>query len=403
MKNTSHHRIIKRTPYQAVLGPISYGLYSLNLPTNTASSIETEEDLERVIGQFNGNITASEEPAVDSNNAVTEEPTNLNNPHSRPSSRQAGEMNFAETDVASSDEGADIMHSDQEMENFSAVSQGNSMKVDEDCPICATTLNIDYQSCHHCQLILHSKCGVFFENNDFTCPLCLRGQTIMQNQAECFKQQTIAAEKMKKYSDERFLPLDVGDPVTVKIPDVDRGPLDWPTVGGIVLQAKKGLYQIGTKHGVIKNWLPRTSIGISNDTEIQADAVPRDITISLRQAAAGQSLNGGQGFRSCNCQAANNRCQTAKCICFSSEMICNSRCHKNLSCTNKDEKGKTAGAGNDENNACQTKENEDQNVPTSTSCNCKSVNKRCKTKKCACFVKSVKCNFRCHKKLKCSN
>ncbi|KAJ8670235.1 hypothetical protein QAD02_001494 [Eretmocerus hayati] len=45
-KNTSLHRIMNITPYEAVLGPIEFGLSSTNLPQDVIESIDTEEGLE---------------------------------------------------------------------------------------------------------------------------------------------------------------------------------------------------------------------------------------------------------------------------------------------------------------------------------------------------------------------
>lgn len=291
MKNTSRHRIIKRSPYQAVLGPISYGLCSFNLPTNAASIIQTEEDLENVIRQLDSDKAVTAEP-LDSNDTLSGQTLEKSNEMDAAQLPGTNGMHPAKTIVSSNEVGpekfpdsndtrSDEENSNQATENLQTSPQENFMEVDSDCPVCETILNGDTKFCQHCESVIHSKCGTCLDD-DFICPLCLRGKTIMQSQAKCFKEQTMAAEKMKKYSDEKFLPMDVGDSVTVKVPSVDRGPLDWPTVGGIILEAKNGLYQIGTKDGVIKNWLPRTSIAISNDTEIQLDAVPRDTFISIR-------------------------------------------------------------------------------------------------------------------------
>lgn len=140
---------------------------------------------------------------------------------------------------------------------------------------------------------------------------------------------------MKKYSDARFLQLVVGDVVTVSVPEVDRGPLDWPNVRGIVLETKNNLYKVGTKTGIIKDWLPRKMIAVSNEKMVRED-VPLTVVLSLRQVASRHSLSGGQGFKHCNCKELNKMCTTRRCACFKNNYICNSRCHKNISCTNKD-------------------------------------------------------------------
>lgn len=51
-KNTSKHRIINRTPYEALLGPIKCGLSSINLPENILENVSTEEDLEKALSNI---------------------------------------------------------------------------------------------------------------------------------------------------------------------------------------------------------------------------------------------------------------------------------------------------------------------------------------------------------------
>lgn len=48
-KNTSKHRVINRTPYEALLGPISCGLSSIPLPGDVLNSVSTEEELEEAL------------------------------------------------------------------------------------------------------------------------------------------------------------------------------------------------------------------------------------------------------------------------------------------------------------------------------------------------------------------
>ena len=63
------------------------------------------------------------------------------------------------------------------------------------------------------------------------------------------------------------------------------------------------------------------------------DDVPMEQEISLRSAARQESISGGQGYFRCNCTG---NCQTKHCKCFKAELKCNSRCHNQRSCYNKD-------------------------------------------------------------------
>ena len=56
--------------------------------------------------------------------------------------------------------------------------------------------------------------------------------------------------------------------------------------------------------------------------------------VSLRAAARAESIGGGQGYFRCNCSG---NCKTKRCKCFKENLKCNSRCHNQRSCSNKDQ------------------------------------------------------------------
>ena len=80
--------------------------------------------------------------------------------------------------------------------------------------------------------------------------------------------------------------------------------------------------------------VPRTEIQLCESAIIQLNEVP-EVILTLREAAAKQSLTGGQGFKKCKCKPAKNQCRTKRCVCFKENLLCNSRCHNSLSCCNK--------------------------------------------------------------------
>ena len=97
---------------------------------------------------------------------------------------------------------------------------------------------------------------------------------------------------------------------------------------------KNDLYQIGTENGMLKGWLDKTSMQKSTAFTVNIKDVPENL-ISIREAAAFQSLTGGQGLKKCNCKSVGNRCQGNRCKCFKAKRQCTSRCHSNLTCKNK--------------------------------------------------------------------
>ena len=209
----------------------------------------------------------------------------------------------------------------------------NSGANDRICSACDTKLlDFDVKSCHLCQLQIHKGCGTYFDD-DFICPICMRGNDIIASQKDCFERTKKAAEKMTSSSNKRFVPLEIGDCVSLRVPDVDQGPLDFPNILGIILDKKDDLYQIGTKNGLVKGWFPRSEIGIEHKF-MNSEEVPKSVALSLREASAKQSMSGGQGFQKCNCKTG---CRTKKCDCRKNNVLCNSRCHQKLSCSNKHE------------------------------------------------------------------
>ena len=54
-KNTSGHRVINRTPFEAILGSIKFGLRTTSLLDEILNSLVREEDLEQALEQFQEN------------------------------------------------------------------------------------------------------------------------------------------------------------------------------------------------------------------------------------------------------------------------------------------------------------------------------------------------------------
>lgn len=137
---------------------------------------------------------------------------------------------------------------------------------------------------------------------------------------------------MAESSRKKFHAIDVGETALVSIPKIDRGPISAKNVVGKIVNQKNNLYQIGTSSGILKTWLPRNEI---QKTPIQmSDPIPTK-EFTVREAASETSVYGGQGFDKCSCKASKNRCGTDKCSCFKKKIMCNSRCHSKLHCTNK--------------------------------------------------------------------
>ena len=131
--------------------------------------------------------------------------------------------------------------------------------------------------CCSCNLIVHEDCcTVILENigggtfsNSIFCQLCLKKDAILGVRKNCFKRQEKFAEKMISFLFNKFPALRKGDCVTIDVPDVDRGPLDFPTVYGNILAIENGVYQVG----ILKGWFPRTQLASSENCCITTDQV----------------------------------------------------------------------------------------------------------------------------------
>lgn len=183
---------------------------------------------------------------------------------------------------------------------------------------------------------IHIVCGVQISSDQLLCKLCMREQDRSVVQSDCFKKQKVAAAKMVNVTDELFPPIHIGANVTLAVSPVDRSPLDFQNIFGVVMAIENGVYQIGTKHGLIKGWFSRTDINLSGtQVAVNINDVPSDILLSVRQASSKQSRAGGQGYKKCNCKASKIQCRTKRCLCVKSNVLCNSKCHMSGSCCNK--------------------------------------------------------------------
>lgn len=85
-------------------------------------------------------------------------------------------------------------------------------------------------------------------------------EKVSSSENDIHKARTTAAEnlvkqakKMKATSDKSHPPANIGDNVTIPIPDVDKGKGDLRNIIGVILQKNdEGFYKVGTKHGVLQ-------------------------------------------------------------------------------------------------------------------------------------------------------
>ena len=165
--------------------------------------------------------------------------------------------------------------------------------------------------------------------------LCNKGQEIISQRQGAKRKQQEQADKMVEKSAKRFKEAEVYDTVLVPIPDVDRGRCEYPNLKAIVLEAHPSghLWKLGCKSGVLDQWYSRNQFQPTLEKFMRVEDVPLETEVSLRTAARQESIGGGQGVFKCNCTG---NCITKRCKCYKAGLKCNSRCHNQRSCTNKE-------------------------------------------------------------------
>ena len=68
------------------------------------------------------------------------------------------------------------------------------------------------------------------------------------------------AKRMIIFSKEKFLPLSLGNTITLSVPTDDQEPLDFDNIFGVIMEFKNNVYRVGIKEGLIKGWFARTDI-----------------------------------------------------------------------------------------------------------------------------------------------
>lgn len=101
---------------------------------------------------------------------------------------------------------------------------------------------------------------------------------------------------------------------------------------GKTLEKRNEGHKIGTSVGILKDWLLKNAIQLSNITF--NDPIPNE-NLSLREICQKLSRFGGQGYLKCSCKKSNIQCSTKRCACKKHSVLCNSRCHDSSSCLNK--------------------------------------------------------------------
>ncbi|XP_065316793.1 SCAN domain-containing protein 3-like [Gordionus sp. m RMFG-2023] len=143
----------------------------------------------------------------------------------------------------------------------------------------------------------------------------------------------LQATKMKRDSDKKLKPGEIGDSVLLPIPPVDQGRLDHKMLLGVITdKSTDGFYKLGTSRGHLSGHYARSQFDLAKKNYINVGDVPPSCH-TFRTMVGMSSIGSGQGFKRCHCK---QNCRTNRCKCKASNVSCNSHCHtKNNLCQNK--------------------------------------------------------------------
>ena len=337
-KNARYHKGIGRSPFMAQLGyEAKLGTQTLNLDKDILENVTTEE-------QLNSLMNGSEPEDDEQTNA-----DNVENVESEDRNEQLNKsLNNNELDDAEFVIEEDVY---EEVDREFAMAMGENRNITEEavetddhpsnsmnigsCVSCGENFSpqsiFSARSCSSCQGFSHASCI----KDDILCQLCKKqAQIIAQRQGAKRKQQD-QADKMLERSTKRFKEAQVGDTVLVPIPDLDRGRCEYPNLKAIILEMHPNgsMWRLGCKSGVLDQWYSRNQFQPTLEKFMNVEDVDIEKEVSLRAAARAESIGGGQGYFRCNCTG---NCKTKRCKCYKDNLKCNSRCHNQRSCCNKD-------------------------------------------------------------------
>lgn len=196
----------------------------------------------------------------------------------------------------------------------------------------SSALSLDEQLCNSESSKTCNFCGTLTEERSQQCTVCTRQQSIKRHREDAKEGLEAQAKKMKTRSNLKFSTCEVGTVVRVPIPDVDRSRCDFRNVLMLITAVdENGLYTLANEDGLIEEKFSRNQFTPCDANLLDISKIS-NVKMTLRQLANKQSTSGGQGYFKCNCKTG---CTKNTCKCKSAGILCNSKCHHSLSCSNK--------------------------------------------------------------------
>jgi hypothetical protein len=286
--------VIGQSPYKALFGSDpNVGLSSSSVPRDLLPDIQTKEDLQAI---FEANYVSTDNTDTDTANSETEHNTDT---ETETDSTLSETDNINDTNTEPTIElETETMVIELSCVNEAGIAWSDIPPVDSSESL-SEIANIDIKGARK---------------------RALSGQQVQ-------------ADSLTKNTKTKLTVLSKGDTVIIPIPYVDRGPVDERNIKCVVINVNEyGGYKIGTKVGQIKGYMSRNQVHFFANATLDVSEVPVS-DMSVREIVSKISLSGGQCFVHCQCKKGN--CQSGRCKCRRLKVMCNSRCHMSLSCSNK--------------------------------------------------------------------
>ncbi|XP_060836281.1 KRAB-A domain-containing protein 2-like [Rhopalosiphum padi] len=126
-------------------------------------------------------------------------------------------------------------------------------------------------------------------------------ENTIKNRALALNGLQTQASVMLRSSNQKFPSAQVGDTVRVRVPDIDRGRMDYQNILAVVMDVDNDFYKLGTKYGIISQLYTRNQFAVCKEKLISLNDVLSDKTMFLRQVSTAASKSGGQDYVRCNC------------------------------------------------------------------------------------------------------
>ena len=123
----------------------------------------------------------------------------------------------------------------------------------------------------------------------------------------------------------------VGDAVTVNVPTLDRGSLDFKRVPGVIVKITNGFHKIRTQFGVLETQYRTDELESCSFLAAIVDWWTDDAVLTLREVERKFNMQTNE-VAVYKCKSA---CTTKKCKCFKNGIWCTTRSHSGLGCSNR--------------------------------------------------------------------